>query len=70
MLSHSKATRYLGPLHLQINGIRISNNFIVAPRLSDEVILSANTLQKWRINLDLENDRVIIDKRKNHLLLA
>ncbi len=28
-----------------------------------QVILGANTLQKWRIKLDLENDRVIIDKQ-------
>jgi predicted aspartyl protease len=57
-------------LYLYINGIRISDNFIVAPRLSDEVILGANTLQKWRIKLDLEHDRIIIDKRMARLLLA
>lgn len=57
-------------LYLYINGIRISDNFIVAPRLSDEVILGANTLQKWRIKLDSEHDRVIIDKRMSRLLLA
>ena len=28
------------------------------------------TLQKWRITLDLDNDRVIIDKRMFRLLLA
>jgi hypothetical protein len=57
-------------LYLYINRIRISDNFIVAPRLSDEVILGANTLQKWRIKLDLEHDRVIIDRRMSRLLLA
>ena len=39
-------------------------------RLSDEVILGANTLQKWRIKLDLEHDRGIIDKRMPRLILA
>lgn len=57
-------------LHLSINGVRISDNFIVAPRLADEVIIGANTLQKWRIKLDLENEKVIIDKRMARLLLA
>lgn len=57
-------------LHVYIDGVRISDNFIVAPRLSDEVIIGANTLQKWRIKLDLENERVIIDKRMARLLLA
>jgi len=50
-------------LYVYIDGVRISDNFIVAPRLSDEVIIGANTLQKWRIKLDLENEKVIIDKR-------
>jgi len=39
-------------------------------RLSDEVILGANTLQKWRIKLDLEHDGVIIDKRRAPLVLG
>jgi len=54
----------------RINGIRISNNFIVAPRPSDEVIIRANTLHRWRIKLDLEHDRVIIDKRMARLPLG
>ncbi len=33
-------------------------------------MLGANTLQKWRITLDLEHDGVIIDKRMSHPLLA
>lgn len=57
-------------LYLYVNGIRISDNFIVAPRLSEPVILGASTLQKWRIKLDLENEAVIIDKRTARLLLA
>ena len=57
-------------LHIYIDGIRISDNFIVAPRLSDEVIIGANTMQKWRIKLDLENEKVIIDKTMARLLLA
>ena len=57
-------------LYIYIDGIRISDNFIVAPRLSDEVIIGANTLQKWRVKLDLENERVVVDKRMARLLLA
>lgn len=57
-------------LYVYIEGVRISDNFIVAPRLSDEVIIGANTLQKWRVKLDLESERVIIDKRMTRLLLA
>ena len=57
-------------LYLYIEGVEISDNFIVAPRLADEVIMGANTMQKWRIKLDLEDERVIIDKRMARLLLA
>jgi len=57
-------------LHLYIGGIRISDNFVVAPRLSDEIIIGAITLQKWRIKLDLENEKVIIDRKMGRLLLA
>jgi len=57
-------------LYVYIQGVEISDNFIVAARLSDEVIIGANTMQKWRIKLDLENERVIIDKRMARLLLA
>lgn len=57
-------------LHLYIGGIRISDNFVVAPRLSDEIIIGATTLQKWRIKLDLENEKVIIDRKMGRLLLA
>lgn len=57
-------------LYVYIDAVRISDNFIVAPRLSDQVIVGAHTLQKWRIRLDLEKERVIIDKRMSRLLLA
>ena len=57
-------------LYVHIGGIEISDNFIVAPRLSNEVIIGAHTLQKWRVKLDLENERVVVDKRMARLLLA
>jgi predicted aspartyl protease len=57
-------------LHILLKGVRISDNFIVVPRLSDEMIIGANTLQKWRIKLDLENEDVLIDRRVARLLLA
>jgi hypothetical protein len=57
-------------LYIYIQGLEISDNFIVAPRLADEVIIGATTMQKWRVKLDLENERVIVDKRMARLLLA
>ncbi|MFQ5932604.1 MAG: retropepsin-like aspartic protease, partial [Nitrospiraceae bacterium] len=57
-------------LYVMIKGIRISDNFIVVRRLSDDMIIGANTLQKWRLKLDLENEEVLIDRRVARLLLA
>jgi predicted aspartyl protease len=57
-------------LYVYIDGVRISDNFIVAPKLSDPVIIGASTLQKWRVKLDLEHEEIIIDKRMARLLLA
>lgn len=57
-------------LYVIVKGIRISDNFIVVPRLSDEMIIGANTLQKWRVRLDLENADVLVDRRVSRLLLA
>jgi len=57
-------------LYIIVKGIRISDNFIVVSKLSDEMILGASTLQKWRVKLDLENEDVLIDRRVSRLLLA
>lgn len=57
-------------LYVYVERVEISDNFIVAPRLADEVIIGASTMQKWRIKLDLENEKVIVDKRMARLLLA
>ncbi len=57
-------------LYVYIQGVEVSDNFIVAPRLADKVIIGASTMQKWRVKLDLESEKVIVDKRMARLLLA
>lgn len=49
--------------------IRLSDEFLVVPGLSEEVIIGAATMQKWRLKLDFENDRVIVDPRTAKLIL-
>lgn len=53
-----------------VNGITISDEVVVIEDLSEELILGASTMQKWRIKLDLENERVIIDPRAVRLKLV
>ena len=49
--------------------IRLSDEFLVVPSLSEEVVIGATTMQKWRIKLDFEHDTVIIDPKVAKLIL-
>ena len=50
--------------------IRLSDEFLVVPNLSEEVVIGATTMQKWRIKLDFEHDTIIIDpKVAKHILI-
>ncbi len=49
--------------------VRFSDEFLVVQGLSKEVIIGAATMQKWKLKLDFENDRVIGDPRVAKLIL-
>jgi predicted aspartyl protease len=51
------------------NDIRLSDEFMIVPSLSEEAIIGVNTLQKWRIKLDFEHDTIIIDPKVAKLIL-
>ena len=50
-------------LDFYYNDIRLSDEFMVIPGLSEDAILGVNTLQKWRIKLDFEHDTIIVDPK-------
>ncbi|HXL57799.1 MAG TPA: hypothetical protein VN958_16170 [Chitinophagaceae bacterium] len=50
-------------LDFYYDDIRLSDEFLVVPNLSEDVILETSTLQKWRIKLDFEHNMVIIDPK-------
>ncbi len=54
---------YAVRLDFYYNDIRLSDEFMVIPNISEDVILGANTLQKWRMKLDFEHDTVIVDPK-------
>ena len=56
-------------LNFYLEGYRFSDEFMLIPELSEEVIIGAKTLQAWRMKLDFENDEVIIDPRVTKLRL-
>jgi hypothetical protein len=50
-------------LDFYIEDVLLSDEFFVVPGLSEEVIIGAATLQKWRIKLDFEHDTVHVDPK-------
>lgn len=56
-------------LDFYVNGLRLSDEFVVVPNLAEQAIIGALTLQKWRIKLDFENDEIITDPRASRLIL-
>ena len=56
-------------LDFYINDVLLSDEFLVVPNLSEEAIIGAATLQKWRIKVDFEHDQVIVDPKSAKLQL-
>jgi len=56
-------------LDFYVNGLRMTDEFMVVPNLSESVIIGATKLQKWKIKLDFEHDTIIIDPRVAKLKL-
>jgi predicted aspartyl protease len=61
--------KYTTRLDFYHEEVRLSDEFLVVPGLSEEAIIGAATMQKWRLKLDFENDRVIVDPRVAKLIL-
>ncbi|MEJ0106009.1 MAG: retropepsin-like aspartic protease [Bacteroidota bacterium] len=56
-------------LDFYVNDILLSDEFLVVPALSEEAIIGAATLQKWRIKLNFETDNVEVDPKVAKLQL-
>jgi len=56
-------------LDFHLDGYRFSDEFMAIPHLSEQLIIGAATMQKWRFKLDFEADEVIIDPRVTKLRL-
>jgi len=53
--------KYRVTLDFYHEDIRLTDEFYVIPDLSEQVIIGASTLQKWRIKLDFEHDTIMLD---------
>jgi hypothetical protein len=56
-------------LDFYLEDLRFSDEFMLVPHLSEQVLIGAATLQKWRMKLDFEQDEVIVDPRVTKLRL-
>lgn len=56
-------------LDFYLNDVLLSDEFLVVPGLSEEAVIGAVTLQKWRIKLDFEHDQVFVDPKVAKLQL-
>ena len=56
-------------LDFHLDGYRFSDEFMVIPDLSSQLVIGAATMQKWRFKLDFEAEEVIIDPRVTRLRL-
>lgn len=56
-------------LDFYIDDVLLSDEFLVVPGLSEEAIIGAATLQKWRIKLNFEYDTVEVDPKVAKLQL-
>jgi len=56
-------------LDFHLDDYRFSDEFMIVPDLSDQLIIGAITMQKWRFKLDFEAEEVIIDPRVTRLRL-
>jgi hypothetical protein len=56
-------------LDFYLEDVLLSDEFLVVPNLSEEAIIGAATMQKWRIKLDFEHDTVHVDPKVAKLQL-
>lgn len=46
-----------------INDVYVSDEFLIVPGLTEEAVVGAVTMQKWRMKLDFDHDTVHVDPK-------
>ncbi len=57
-------------LDFYIHDILLSDEFLVVPGLSEEAIIGAATMQKWRIKLNFDRDTVEVGNKLANVLIC
>lgn len=66
---HYIEVKFAVRLDFYLNDVLLSDEFLVVPGLSEEAIIGSATLQKWRIKLNFEEDKVEVDPKVAKLQL-
>ena len=45
------------------NDVKLSDEFYIIEELFEEAVIGASTMQKWKMKLDFENEKVEADPR-------
>ncbi len=61
--SHEIKVTHAVWLEFFIHDVLVSDEFLIVPGLTEEAVIGAATMQKWRIKLDFEHDTVHIDPK-------
>ena len=56
-------------LDFEIDGLLLSDEFMVVDNLRRELLIGAKTMQAWRMKIDMEKEELIIDPRVGELWL-
>lgn len=59
-----------GSIDVKVEGYSLFWHFLYVPELSEELIIGADFLQRWKIKLDPESERIIIDPKALRLKLV
>lgn len=46
-----------------INDVFVSDEFLIVPGLTEDAVIGAVTMQKWRMKLDFDHDMVHVDPK-------
>jgi hypothetical protein len=52
-----------GIVDIEVEDYNLFWHFLVVPNLSEELIIGADFLQRWKIKLDPENEKITIDEK-------
>ena len=61
--AHFIEVTYRVSLDFYIDNYHFSDEFLLIPNLSEDVIIWAKTMQSWKLKLDFEEDKFIFDPK-------